>query len=136
MTALAVDVRIACKHCPAVAGRSVTQEAARFLGWRFFDGLSMTGKPLSDVVCPTCAGTAEPVAETGEPPGWRVRCNTCHWEYEDEYGDGPLSPKEARDMARDHQCEAEVEIAPADGDKWYDEYQVKDDGSIDERFVR
>jgi hypothetical protein len=72
---------LVCKHCGNHSRSSM--DVARADGWRTFSGVSMTGKPLDDVVCPSCAGTAKPGEE-----GWSVRCLTCDWEWEDEYGEG------------------------------------------------
>lgn len=117
-----------CKHCPTKTHS--TEDVARHIGWRIWRGTTIGGKDAEDVVCPVCAGNAEPPEK--EAPGWRVRCNTCDWEREDEYDEGPLTPKEAKYMARDHECEPQVEIAPPTGDTWYADWQVKDDGSLHE----
>lgn len=94
-----------CKHCGR-EGKS-SESVLRVQGWRLFNGESQTGKPLNDVVCPTCAGTAtEPL------PGWRVGCHTCFWEWEDEYDEGPLSKKDAQSIADDHECEPDTWVAP------------------------
>jgi hypothetical protein len=118
---------IQCKHC--VASTRSSLDVARAAGWRMFTGVSVTGKPLDDVVCPACAGTADP---EDAPQGWRVRCNTCDWEYEDD-DDGPLSPAEARQMAYDHECEPEVRLAPPSGDRWYLTYELDRAGNIIDR---
>lgn len=75
----------------------------RASGWRLYDGKSLTGKDISDTICPWCAGTTDKPA-----PGWRVGCYTCDWEWEDEYEEGPLDEKTANRMAMDHECEPET----------------------------
>lgn len=90
-----------CRHCSR-EGRS-SESVLRVQGWRIFEGTSQSGKPLSDTVCPWCAGTA-----TTPPPGWRVGCHTCDWEWEDDYDEGPLSEKEAKQIANDHECEPDT----------------------------
>ena len=125
MTVTATGVRYRCKHCPAVT--CSTFDAARMLGWRFFTGKSVTGKEINDVVCPACAGNAEPPEKK---PTWRVGCRTCDWEWEDEYDEGALTAKDAKHMANDHECEPDVWIAPPSGDAKYDPYKVNDDGSL------
>ena len=107
---------IRCKHCPSSTGS--TLDAARMLGWRMFQGVSQTGKPLDDVVCPTCAGTA---SEPDAPESWSVRCLACDWCSDD---DGPdeeplLSAKDAYSLGYDHECEPEIELrAPDAGARW------------------
>lgn len=116
---------IKCKHCLRVTHSS--RDGARVEGWRMFAGTSITGKALNDVVCPKCAGTGpQPDAE----PSWRVRCNTCDWEWEDEWDEGPLSAEQAKRMADDHECEPSVEIGPPGNNDWYHPYLVNKDGSL------
>lgn len=119
---------IQCKHCSASTRSSV--DVARMAGWRMFDGTTQGGKPLNDVVCPSCAGTAPDSEAANAGPSWRVRCSTCDWMYEDEYDEGPLDAKAARSLAYDHQCEPYVQIAPPSGDQWYDRYEVDDKGLV------
>ncbi|MEV0726046.1 hypothetical protein AB0I37_25110 [Micromonospora purpureochromogenes] len=64
-------------------------------------------------------------------PTWSVRCTTCDWQWEDEYNEGPLDVEAARDMARDHECEPNVEmLPPGDGAKWVPEWRVSSDGTV------
>lgn len=116
---------IRCKHCARSTASSAS--IARHLGWRMFSGVSLTGKPLEDVVCPWCAGTAP---ESELVPTWRVRCRTCDWEYDHEDGEGPLDAKAAKQLARDHQCEPWIEIGPPNDDRWLPERSVNNDGSL------
>ena len=105
---------IRCKHCPATTASN--ESTARVLGWRLFDGPSQTGKALSDVVCPRCAGTVQPEPEAF----WTVRCNTCHWEsdYDDE-DEAPSTAAEAVYLGRGNECEPDVELlAPEPDSKW------------------
>ena len=67
-----------------------------------------------------------------EPKSWSVRCNTCDWYWEDEYGEGPLDAKNAKQMARDHECEPHVELAAPDSDLWISPHLVDDDGTVRE----
>jgi len=117
-----------CRHCPAVLRAG--EEEARVRGWRIWRGTTIGGEEREDVVCAGCAGNASPEDEQ-EGPGWRVYCRTCHWEY-DEDEDETLTPKEAKQVAYDHHCDPEVEIAPPAGDKWYDPFHVNDDGTLRE----
>lgn len=128
MTTITVYKPIKCKHCPTTTTTSV--DVARVLGWRFFQGQSVTGKPLDDDVCPACAGTAAP--PEAPKPSWRVGCHTCDWVWEDEYNEGPLDPEQAKRMADDHECEPEVWVGPPTGDERYAPWQVNKDGSIKE----
>lgn len=48
---------IACHYCPEIT--FLTEEGARFEGWRIFKGVSLTGKRLDDVICPNCSGRGE-----------------------------------------------------------------------------
>ena len=89
-----------CKHCRRSADGS-SEQVLRVAGWRIYEGKSQTGKDISDTVCPWCAGTTDKPA-----PGWSVGCHTCDWEWEDEFGEGPLDEKAAQRMADDHECEA------------------------------
>lgn len=100
-----------CK-CGKSTGRT-SLDVLRVKGWRIFDGLSQTGKPLSETVCPWCAGTA-----TEPAPTWRVGCNTCYWEWEDDYDEGPLSQKEAKRIADDHECEPDTWVREPKADDY------------------
>ena len=60
------------------------------------------------------------------PPTYGVRCNTCDWEWEDEHDEGPLTLREARRMADDHECETRMEIRSPITEKWHDEYALTD----------
>jgi len=102
-----------CKHCPASTRSS--EDVARLAGWRWFKGLSQTGKPLDDVCCPACSGAdVEPAAAS-----WSVRCDGCNWELEDDPFDDPepLDAKGALSIAHDHECEPVMEIR-APGGEW------------------
>lgn len=45
---------IECRHCENQI--CSTEDGARLLGWHIFDGLSLGGTTMIDVVCPTCFG--------------------------------------------------------------------------------
>lgn len=92
-----------CRGCGRSTGMT-SRDVLRAGGWRLYDGPSLTGKTISDTVCPWCANTTDKPA-----PGWRVGCNTCDWEYDPddmaEEGELLTSEKEANQVARDHECE-------------------------------
>lgn len=67
-----------------------------------------------------------------EPKSWGMRCTTCGYEWEDEYDEGPIDAKQAKELARDHECEPHVEILPPDSDQWLDPFRVNDDGTLPE----
>lgn len=95
-----------CGNCSNSTMSSI--DAARIAGWRIWDGKSQTGKEMSVRICPVCAGV-----EPAKPePSWRVGCDTCNWEYEDEWEEGPLTEEAAKEMARDHECEPETWVKP------------------------
>lgn len=111
---------LSCLHCAATINRDET--AARVLGWRVWEGVTLGGQQKRDVVCPTCAGTAEPVAEAG--PSWDVECTTCEWSFSDG---GPIDPgeeipdaKTAETVGYEHRCEKQLRYKSPAG-KWYDE---------------
>lgn len=96
-------------RCACGASSMSSLDAARLSGWRIWDGESQTGKPMQVRICPGCAGDENAPAE----PSWRVGCRSCDWEYYDEDdSDGPLAEKDARQMARDHECEPDVWVKP------------------------
>lgn len=49
---------IECNHCFNIT--FLTEPGARSIGWRFYNGLSLTGKVLNDVICPECSGRGTP----------------------------------------------------------------------------
>lgn len=48
-----------CVHCDHSTDL-LSEDGARVAGWRIFRGRSLTGAPLSDVLCPSCSGRAVP----------------------------------------------------------------------------
>jgi hypothetical protein len=64
------------------------------------------------------------------PPSWSVRCNTCDWEWEDEYDEGLPDAKAAKRLADDHECEPSVEIKAPGSDSWHATWVVNNDGTI------
>src|SRR5690349_2454074 len=100
MSVATVKPHLACKHCGRVT--LMSESDARVLGWRTWRGKTLGGRDAEDVVCPQCAGTT-PADEPA--PSWRVGCDSCGWEWEDEDDEGPLSEKDAQQMADDHECE-------------------------------
>ena len=104
-----MSVTAKCTSCGATTNAAV--DVARAAGWRIWDGQSVTGKDIQARVCPVCAGGRD----GEEPPkaeAWRVGCRTCDWEFEDEYNEGPLTEKDARSMASDHECEPDTWVKP------------------------
>lgn len=120
---------IACKHCPASTRSAL--DVARLEGWRLFKGTSVTGKDLDDVVCPACAGTAKPQPD-GVEQSWRVRCETCDWDYAEDWepGDDVLTAVEARELGHEHTCARQIRLAPPSGDKWYKLDDLSKDGTL------
>lgn len=114
--------RLQCRHCRRSTGNSA--DFARAAGWRTFKGASLTGKPLDDVICPWCAGTAEPELS------WKVRCNTCDWESAEDEDDEALDARDAKHLADDHRCEPWLEIQAPNSDVWLPPRSVNNDGSI------
>jgi hypothetical protein len=90
-----------------------TDQTAWASGWRWFHGTTQTGRELSDVVCPFCAGSRDP---RDQP--WDVGCYTCDWSYmgndfipgDELITDGRL----AVDMGRLHRCEPEIWVMDPD----------------------
>lgn len=65
------------------------EPAARFLGWRMFSGLSITGKELHDSMCPMCSGRGQNLEDHDwENHSWDIRCLTCTWLFSDEWVPG------------------------------------------------
>lgn len=107
---------IECKHCDARTNSSPA--VARAAGWRMFDGVSQTGKPLSDVVCPSCAGEVD-ANQLIRAKSWDVMCDLCDWTYSEVDNDDfepLLSEKEAKQVARDHECTPLLRLKPPHGE--------------------
>jgi RNA polymerase subunit RPABC4/transcription elongation factor Spt4 len=119
----------ACKHCHRSTNSS--DDTARVQGWRWFEGTTLGGKLLSDVVCPVCAGTAK--VEEGEP-GWQVGCHTCHWVYDED--DGIRTGKDAVEVARNHECEPEVWICRPGDEQEYGEHEFDKHGALRKPRIR
>lgn len=104
----------ACKHCKRFTTRS-SDDVARAQGWRWYDGPTVGGGHLVDVVCPVCSGHAEPeVAE------WLVGCRTCDWQYEPwDPDERILTGKQALNVLDGHECEPELWIRPSGSDVDY-----------------
>src|SRR4029077_1222223 len=89
---------------------------ARSIGWRWYDGPTLGGGHLSDVVCPICAG----LTTAADSERWNVVCLTCDFNYEedrhpDDVDDALTEPKDAVSVGRDHECEPESRIiSPSD----------------------
>ena len=114
-----------CKHCGASSLSS--DDVARLQGWRWYRGESITGKPIEDVVCPACAGFADPEAAKV----WTVGCRTCHWQYEPFEDDDEIrSGVRAVDLAHDHDCEPDVYITMPNDPTEYEPYDFNRDGTL------
>lgn len=117
-----------CKHC--YRNTMSNDAGARAQGWRWYDGPTLGGGHLSDVVCPVCAGTATPEVASAE---WRVGCNTCEWEFEpfdDSDDEKLLTGKAANSVADDHECEPDVWIRPPGTDRDYRTSDFDRDGNL------
>lgn len=113
-----------CKHCPRFTRSS--DEVARVQGWRWYDGPTQGGGHLSDVVCPVCAGYAEPESEE-----WIVGCRTCDWEsIADDADDRILTGKDAIATTRMHECEPDLWIRPPGSDVDYHPFAFDRDGEL------
>ncbi len=102
-----------CKHCNR-STRS-TDDVARVEGWRWYDGPTIGGGRLVDVVCPICAGNTTAAASER----WNVICETCDWDYQSEHyeGDEPLTEaKDAVELGYDHECEPRIKLRSPAGD--------------------
>lgn len=115
---------IQCKHCPRTT--RLTEAGARSIGWRMFTGISITGKQLEDVACPSCSGRGD---HESTPPSWDVMCRTCGWQFSDEmYEDDPplLSAWEAEQVAGDHHCDTDFVYREPGSDEWKPAYEYRD----------
>jgi hypothetical protein len=101
---------LACKHCNRRTYSS--RDVARAEGWRTFQGKSVTGKDLDDVICPICSGTATPV-DAGEV--WTVGCSTCDWVSTEDDDEPILDAPDAMAVATDHRCQPKVYIVDPQG---------------------
>lgn len=114
---------IKCKHCDNWT--NLPEAGARNIGWRLFNGLSLTGKPLGDVLCPVCSGRGE----DPKMPTWNIECTTCEWNYIDEEDWQVLkipinSAEDADKIARDHKCEPWFIFTDPQGTKYDGENQL------------
>lgn len=94
------------------------------------EAVKAAGVPNVLGTAPFCRGWCD--GDGPEPKSWSVRCNTCGWVWEDEHDEGPLDAKQAKETARDHECEPDVEIAAPDSNRWVEPFQVNDDGTLRE----
>lgn len=104
---------IRCNHCTRTTRSSET--VARLQGWRFFSGLSQTGKQLDTVLCPVHSGQG---TEDTYVATWIVRCSICNWDTEedkDQYDPLILTAYEAKMAAGYHTCEPLFEFIRPDG---------------------
>ena len=58
------------------------------------------------------------------PPTYGVCCDTCGWEWEDEYDEGPLTLEDAKRQARGHECEPYTRIMSPVTGKWHVEWAL------------
>lgn len=87
---------IRCHYCPRFT--YAPEAGARFSGWRFYRGLSVTGKKLDDVICPSCSDRGKEV----EIPTWDIRCNRCHWQFTDVWNPAEDEPLETATEALEY----------------------------------
>lgn len=125
-TGLGVAMRMCGKHVQVAADLA----AASVVDWTEADSKAMANAvkatDLLDLlrpVAPCPGGYCE--GDGPEPPSYEVRCNTCDWEWFDEYDEGPLSREDAARMADDHECDPEVEIKSPITGKWHAEWLVR-----------
>lgn len=103
-----------CTNCGGT-NQSSRQVAEFVLGWRFWSGTTVGGKEQDVSLCPTCSGCApEPKVQD---PGWGWECRTCYAEYEPWDDEAPLTEKEARQSAEDHQCEPDIRVYKLEPEK-------------------
>jgi hypothetical protein len=95
-----------CQNC--TRSTLANEINARASGWRIWQGKTQSGTDAVVRICPVCTGDVAAAAEQS----WQVGCHTCDWEWEDEYGEGPLTKKQANEMADDHECERETWVKP------------------------
>lgn len=126
------DRLFTCDGCRRSERRKVLPEgdraeiaSARFVGWRFPDVASPTV-----AYCPACAGSDDDYWSNVPQESWRVRCDTCDWEWEDDFDEGPLDAKQAKRLADGHECEPDVLVMSPAGDRWLRTRQVNDDGAV------
>lgn len=81
------------------------------MGWRIFEGLSLTGKPMEDVMCPVHSGCGSDPGLPTAADSWDVSCMNCYWYFLDEFMPGDpvlLSAADAVAAAKQHIAVCEV----------------------------
>ena len=99
-------IRHTCDNCGRTNGSST--EVARAFGWRLWEGVTVGGKHSKVNLCSACVGHKSDSDDAD--PGFGVECRACGWVWEDEHEEGPLSEKDARQMACDHECEPDTRV--------------------------
>lgn len=113
----------ACKHCPRRIDS--TDDVARAAGWRWYSGPTVGGGHLNDVVCPVCAGVADPEALAI----WEVTCETCDWSSVDDEGERITTAVDAVTTGQDHECEPVIRVKTPEG-KFHNLGEFKNDGTL------
>ncbi|MGN9802026.1 hypothetical protein [Micromonospora sp. L32] len=138
--------RFGISHLPSgkavITGRCAehVEEAARLItghpkpiDWTRTDEAIVADEAAKDLVV-SVNGAVGPCYGCGpkyDGPTWSVRCTTCDWDWQDDFDEGPLDVEAARSMARDHECEPNVQLRPpGENSKWVPEWRVNRDGSI------
>jgi len=76
---------IRCYHCHRVT--FLSEPGARHIGWRIYQGETVTGRPVDDVACPRCSGRGKD-GETWNVYTWDVECLGCGWRFTDTWVNG------------------------------------------------
>lgn len=114
---------IKCGHCENFT--ALSPDGARSIGWRIYEGPSMTGKPMSDVLCPVCSGRGD----DPKRPTWNIYCTTCDWQYleEPDWTDlriPILTAEEASKLAQEHECEPWFKFTDPQGNTYEGENEL------------
>jgi hypothetical protein len=117
MTAAVLVKDITCQGCKRTCQRQLSDEMARAVGWRIWDGETLGGKEVSVRLCPVCAGTATPDQEV-ELLSYAAGCHTCGADMADESREKPghvFTQEEAEEWRDYHRCEADTYITKPPG---------------------
>lgn len=133
LTHVPSGLAVGAGQCAAHIAEAVERATGFGIDWTadkalVVEAVKAAGVPNVLGVAPFCRGHC--VGDGPQPPSWSVRCHTCDWWWDEEEDEGPLDAKAAKSMARDHECEPEVQIAPPDSERWVDPFWVNDDGTI------
>jgi hypothetical protein len=112
-------VTLICQACKRHQ-RFESPGEARALGWRVYDGPTLSGAESSVRICKPCMdvahGLAKPVVDD-----WTAECATCDAsmaeEWADERTDDGWAKKDAEEWKRGHECEPDVSISKPKSEK-------------------